>query len=314
MEQKRTAANQDEIRIDLVELLYEFRRKWWILLLSLVIGGSVGFLGSRFLLIPKYTSTATLYVLSKDTTLTSLADLQIGSQLTNDYKVVVTSRPILQKVIDGMELDWRYQKLKKMISIDNPTGTRILEISITDTDPVRTCQLTNSLAKAASDYIADIMEMTPPKFIEEAIVAEKPVSPHVTKNAMLAAAGCLFLVCAVITVRMVMDDTIQGEDDIERYLGVPVLGLIPEKSGASGTASRGDRKTSRKRTAGEKPAGERAGGEKAAGERAGGEKNAGERSAGEKKNGTGADSKQVRKEADSNRAGNSSKNEKNDTQ
>lgn len=314
MEQKRTAANQDEIRIDLVELLYEFRRKWWILLLSLVIGGSVGFLGSRFLLIPKYTSTATLYVLSKDTTLTSLADLQIGSQLTNDYKVVVTSRPILQKVIDGMELDWRYQKLKKMISIDNPTGTRILEISITDTDPVRTCQLTNSLAKAASDYIADIMEMTPPKFIEEAIVAEKPVSPHVTKNAMLAAAGCLFLVCAVITVRMVMDDTIQGEDDIERYLGVPVLGLIPEKSGASGTASRGDRKTSRKRTAGEKPAGERAGGEKAAGERAGGEKNAGERSAGEKKNGTGADSKQVRKEADSNGAGNSSKNEKNDTQ
>ena len=112
MEQKGTAANQDEIRIDLVELLYEFRRKWWILLLSLVIGGGVGFLGSKFLLIPKYTSTATLYVLSKDTTLTSLADLQIGSQLTNDYKVVVTSRPILQKVIDGMELDWRYQKLK----------------------------------------------------------------------------------------------------------------------------------------------------------------------------------------------------------
>lgn len=314
MEQKRTAANQDEIRIDLVELLYEFRRKWWILLLSLVIGGSVGFLGSKFLLIPKYTSTATLYVLSKDTTLTSLADLQIGSQLTNDYKVVVTSRPILQKVIDGMELDWRYQKLKKMISIDNPTGTRILEISITDTDPVRTCQLTNSLAKAASDYIADIMEMTPPKFIEEAIVAEKPVSPHVTKNAMLAAAGCLFLVCAVITVRMVMDDTIQGEDDIERYLGVPVLGLIPEKSGASGTASRGDRKTSRKRPAGERPAGEKTAGERAGGEKAAGAKSAGEKPAGEKKNGTGAESKPVRKEADSNGAGNSSKNGKNDTQ
>ena len=309
MEQKGTAANQDEIRIDLVELLYEFRRKWWILLLSLVIGGGVGFLGSKFLLIPKYTSTATLYVLSKDTTLTSLADLQIGSQLTNDYKVVVTSRPILQKVIDGMELDWRYQKLKKMVSIDNPTGTRILEISITDTDPVRTCQLTNSLAKAASDYIADIMEMTPPKFIEEAIVAEKPISPHVTKNAMLAAAGCLFLVCAVITVRMVMDDTIQGEDDIERYLGVPVLGLIPEKSGASGTASRGDRKTSRKRPAGEKTAGERAGGEKPAGA-----KSAGEKPAGEKKNSTGAESKPVRKEADSNGAGNSSKNGKKDTQ
>jgi len=314
MEQKRTAANQDEIRIDLVELLYEFRRKWWILLLSLVIGGSVGFLGSKFLLIPKYTSTATLYVLSKDTTLTSLADLQIGSQLTNDYKVVVTSRPILQKVIDGMELDWRYQKLKKMISIDNPTGTRILEISITDTDPVRTCQLTNSLAKAASDYIADIMEMTPPKFIEEAIVAEKPVSPHVTKNAILAAAGCLFLVCAVITVRMVMDDTIQGEDDIERYLGVPVLGLIPEKSGASGTVSRGDRKTSRKRTAGEKTAGEKNAGERPAGEKAAGAKSAGEKPAGEKKNGTGAESKPVRKEADSNGAGNSSKNGKNDTQ
>lgn len=245
MEQKSVGVDEDEIRIDLLELLNIFRRKWWMLLLSLIIGGVVGGVGSKVLLTPQYTSTATLYVLSKETTLTSLADLQIGSQLTNDYKVVITSRTILEKVIDELDLDWEYTKLRNMITINNPSGTRILEISVTDTDPDRTCLLTNSLAKAASEYIGDIMEVVPPKFIEDGVVPKAPVSPNVKKNSALAAAAALILICGILTLQMIMDDTIQSEDDVERYLGLSVLALIPEKDQAAGSSSAPKVKTDR---------------------------------------------------------------------
>ena len=66
-----------------------------------------------------------MYVLSKETTLTSLADLQIGSQLTQDYKVMITSRPVLQQVITDLNLEYDYEEFKEELIIENPKDTRI---------------------------------------------------------------------------------------------------------------------------------------------------------------------------------------------
>ena len=71
-----------------------------------------------------------MYVLSKETTLTSLADLQIGSQLTQDYKVMITSRPVLQQVITDLNLEYDYEEFKEELIIENPKDTRILQLSI----------------------------------------------------------------------------------------------------------------------------------------------------------------------------------------
>jgi len=229
MEQQVGVADKEEISIDLLELFDILRRKWWLLLLSMVIGGILSGVVSMVVLPLKYTSSAMLYVLSKETTLTSLADLQIGSQLTNDYKAVITSRPILEEVAKELDLDWDYKTIKQMVTIDNPTGTRILKISITDTDADRTCRLTNTLAKVSSQYIGDIMEMVPPKMIEEGVVAAEPSSPNVKKNVAVGAILLLLLTVGVLTVQMILNDTVQEEEDVERYLEISVLALIPKK-------------------------------------------------------------------------------------
>ena len=89
--------DDDEIEIDLLELLGEFRRKIWIILGTIILFGGAAGAFSAFVLTPQYKSTAMVYILSKETTLTSLADLQIGSQLTKDYKIIVTSRRVLNQ-------------------------------------------------------------------------------------------------------------------------------------------------------------------------------------------------------------------------
>ena len=91
---------------------------------------------SAFVLTPQYKSTAMVYILSKETTLTSLADLQIGSQLTKDYKIIVTSRRVLNQVIEDMELNLTYKELVEKVTIDNPQDTRILSISVEDPEDV----------------------------------------------------------------------------------------------------------------------------------------------------------------------------------
>lgn len=228
--------NEEEIQIDLKEVFYELKRRWWLILLTAIILGGTAGVYTKQIMMPQYMSQAMLYVLSKETTLTSLADLQIGSQLTKDYTVMVTSRPVLQKVIENLGLEMDYKKLRSKITTGNPTDTRILTISVTDPDPVRAKAITDKVAEEASNYIGDIMEMVPPKMIEDGEIPQYPVSPSTKKNTVVGCAAGLLLSCAVIIVRIILNDTLQTEDDVQHYLGISVLASIPKRNdGKDGT-------------------------------------------------------------------------------
>lgn len=223
--------DDDEIEIDLLELLGEFRRRIWLILGVIVLFGGVAGAFSRFVLTPQYKSTAMVYILSKETTLTSLADLQIGSQLTKDYKIIVTSRRVLNQVIDDMELDLTYKEMVKKVTIDNPQDTRILSISVEDPDPAMAKMMADKIASVSSDYIGDIMEMVPPKLIEEGEIPVLKSSPSNVKNALIGSLLGAVLICGLLTFQVVMNDTIRTEEDVTKYLGLSVLASVPVREG-----------------------------------------------------------------------------------
>lgn len=238
---------EEELEIDLREIFFALWKKMWMIVLALMIGGSLAALYSKVILTPQYSSTTMMYILSKETTLTSLADLQMGSQLTKDYKVMVTSRPVLQEVISTLGLDSTYQELKKRLVIDNPSDTRILSISIEDPDPVRAKAIVDTMAAVASKYVGDIMEMTPPKVIEEGDIATEKSSPSVKKNALLGGVVAAFIVCAMIVLQVILNDTIRTEEDVEKYLQLSVLAAIPEREENRGSGgNKGKKNTTSK--------------------------------------------------------------------
>ena len=125
----------NEIEIDLKDLLLELLANWKWIFVALILAGGIGFSVSYFLMTPKYESTAKLYVLSKSTSITSLADIQTGTSLTNDYMVVVKDRPVIDQVIKNLGLNETYASLQRKVSLNNPTNSRILEITVTDENP-----------------------------------------------------------------------------------------------------------------------------------------------------------------------------------
>jgi len=244
MEQKKTArAVQRDDEIDLIELFFALKRRIWLILLAGVLGTAAAGLFSKFVLIPQFQSTAQVYVLSKETTLTSLADLQIGSQLTQDYKIIVVSRPVLEDVISDLGLNLTYRQLRQKLTIDNPKDTRILSITAQDSDPKMAKMIADQVADTASSYIGDIMEMVPPKMIESGDVPTQKSSPNNTKNAMTGGLVGVTIVCGFITLEFLLNDTIATEEDVVKYLGLSVLAAVPErKDEENGTASDSSKK------------------------------------------------------------------------
>lgn len=240
-------ADDDEIEIDLKELFYEFKRNILIILLTGLLCAGVAGVFSSVVLQPVYTSTSMLYVLTKETTLTSLTDLQIGSQLTQDYKELITSRSVMEQVIDNLGLDEDVRELENKITIDNPTNTRILHIAVEDGDPVMAKTITDEIASCASEYIAEIMEMNPPKIVENGEVPIYKTSPHVGRNTLVGAFLGIFAVMGIITLRVVLNDSVRTEDDVWKYLELPVLAVLPEAEEVS--ASEKNRKTRGKESA-----------------------------------------------------------------
>lgn len=219
----------DEIEIDLMELIHVFINKMWIIILCTVILGGTVFAGTKLFITPKYTASSMIYILTKTTSVTSLADIQMGEQLTVDFETLAKSRPVVERVIQDMGLDYTYEDVVGMIETENPEDTRILKFNVTHEDPELAKELANVLAEVTSERVAYIMDTDKPKIVEEAVLPKIPSSPSTLRNTVLGALIGAVLSAGVIMVLYLLNDTIQTEEDVRKYLGLHTLAAIPKE-------------------------------------------------------------------------------------
>lgn len=218
----------DEIEIDLQELFFEVLAEWKKVVISTVLAALIMFVISAFIITPQYQSTSKLYVLkTSGDTLSSLTDIQIGTNLANDYMEIIDGRPILDQVINNLELDMSYGGLRSILSFRNPSNSRILEITATHPDPQMAKVIVDEMADVAAEFIADKMNQEKPSVLQYGYVATGAVSPNVMQNTVLGGAIGAFLAIAIIIITYLMNDTIMTPDDMERKVGLQVLASLP---------------------------------------------------------------------------------------
>lgn len=232
MEQQR---HNDEIEIDLQELFFAMLDRVWAIILTTVIGAVVAAVLTSALLVPMYSSSTMIYIKNQGANLSSLsmADLQVSSELTSDYMVLVTSRPVVNKVISDLELDMEYDDFVKCVSVNNPSNTRILTITVENEDAYMAKTIVDDLTKVMISRTAEIMDTTEPSIVEEGTVNEIPVSPSMKKNIVIGGLIGFLLAAAVIVIGYLMNDSIKTAEDVEKYLGLNTLGTIPMQEGMS---------------------------------------------------------------------------------
>ena len=175
---------------------------------------------------PMYSSTAQLYVVSKDG-LSQLSDLTMGTQLTQDYMAIVETRTVLDKVIRNLKLDMDYKELSEKVTVENPADTRIMEISVSDPSPKEAKRITQELTEVTAKTVSSKMDVKAPTIIENAYLADEPDSPSLLKNMLIGALLGFILSAGAVIVQYIMNDTIRKEEDIEKYLGINTLAKLP---------------------------------------------------------------------------------------
>lgn len=221
----------DDIEIDLIDLAKTLLKRWWLISGAAMIGMVAAILVTVFTITPMYQSQAMLYVLTNTTSVTSVADLQIGTAITGDFAVIATSKPVIDKAIDSIDREegvtFTRAEIKGMLKVTNLEDTRILVIEAVSADAEYASMVANAVADATAERMAEITKKDPPTIVERAETSKAPISPSLPKNAVLGFLAGALLVCAVLVVQYMLNDNIKTEEDVMKYLGEVPLVSIP---------------------------------------------------------------------------------------
>lgn len=221
-------AGSDDTEIDLVELFYVFLNRIWLLVICMAIGGAAAFAWTACFIKPVYKTSAEIYVVSaSNNSVVNLADLQLGSAVKTDYMELMISRPVLEKVIESLNVNKTVSQIRSMVSITNKTDTRILQITATSTDPQLATDVANELATQSILLLPEIMENEPPNLVSTALFPTAPAGPSIVKNTLLGAILGFVLCGAVLVVIFLSDRSFKGADDMQKYFGMMPLAVVP---------------------------------------------------------------------------------------
>lgn len=212
--------------IDLMELFHVLLRRWYLILICGFLGAAAAFGYTKIRIVPQYEASSMIYILEA-----SDINLSLSKQLTVDFATLAKSRPVVEKVIDELELNATYEQLVSTITIANPSDTSILKISVRNPDPELACEISNAISDATAERVASVMMTDKPSKVEDAVVPQYPISPNVKKNVMMGGMFGIVVMAGILVVMYLLDDRIKSEEDIERYLGLTTLASIPISRG-----------------------------------------------------------------------------------
>lgn len=200
-----------------------------IILVGILVEG-VAFVYTQYFVDEQYVARTKVYILNKQDEnqqyLTS-QDLALATYWAKDYESLLTTDPVLEEVKKELNLEQSTETIASMISVEVEEDTRLMNISVTSTDPKLAKKIADTIREVANERLKEIMDgLEPVRSVDTAKLPVVPSYPNVQKNTMIGFGIALL----VVIILYILDDTIKTPDDIEKHLGVSVLGSIPLKS------------------------------------------------------------------------------------
>ena len=219
----------DIIEINLGELFAVLLGRAFLIISAGVFFALAGLFVSKFVLHPVFDSTTKIYILNKEENQTvTYSDVQISTQLTQDYAELIKSRYVLEEVIQRLNLvDADYNDLSDVLKVDTPSDTRIVSITVRDEDPLMAMKIANCIREVASEHIESVMDIDAINVAETANVPVEKSGPSVARWTVIAGFLGAMVIAFFVILEYLLDDTIKSNDDVERYLGLSTLALVP---------------------------------------------------------------------------------------
>lgn len=216
--------------VTLKDLWGIFIQRLWIIALAACVCGAGLFAVNRITFVPQYASTATLYILRQADSATASdtsSDFSLALKVVNDCTYLLKSHTVLDEVIDSLNLDMEYEDLYDCVSTSNPEETRILEVTVKADSPEIAKRIVDQICTIGSERIEDAMGFQQVNLYELGTTDPDPCNKTRFLTFIFSGVIAAVMAYAIFLIAFLLDDRIKTDEDVERYLGLSVLGNIP---------------------------------------------------------------------------------------
>ncbi len=218
----------EEINLKEVYSYFKSRLLWMILaIVVIVIIGNVYTILTR---VPMYQSNTTIVLVGESKKEYSQTDSQLNQNLIGTYSEIITSRKVLQQVIDNLKLKMTVDELSKNITTSSVEDTEIIRITVNNEKKKMAAEIANEVADVFSDEIQDIYNLENVAIIDKAEVAKEPYNINYVKDNVIYLMIGVVLSFGVVFVMYYFDTTIKSSEIVEEKLGLTVIGIVPKES------------------------------------------------------------------------------------
>jgi capsular polysaccharide biosynthesis protein len=219
-----------EETISLRELFYTLRKRIWMIISIAFVATLASGIISFYVLTPIYSSSTQLLVNKEksDQPMYNVGEIQTNLQLINTYNVIIKSPAILDLVAMELDMDVTSEQLNEKITVGSEKDSQVLSISVQDADPQMATDIANTTAKVFQNEIVKIMNVDNVSILAQAKTKENPspIKPRPLLNIAIALVVGLMAGVGLTFLLEYLDNTIKNEMDVEKVLGLPVLGAI----------------------------------------------------------------------------------------
>lgn len=214
---------------NLSEYLEVVRKRAWIIVLITLISISLSGILSYYVLQPEYEAFTTLIVSkpSDEEAIIQYSDVLLNQKLVKTYGVILKSRKISNQVIKNLNLNISSGQLKQKITVTPVNDTEIVQIKVIDKNPKLAQSIANELAEVFINDVKQIMNIDNVQVIDRAEIPLEPSKPKPRLNMILGGLMGITVGLGIIFLLEYLDNTVKTPDDIEKYLGLNLLGTIP---------------------------------------------------------------------------------------
>ncbi len=218
----------EEINLKEVYSYFKSRLLWMILaIVVIVIIGNVYTILTR---VPMYQSNTTIVLVGESKKEYSQTDSQLNQNLIGTYSEIITSRKVLQQVIDNLKLKMTVDELSQNITTSSVEDTEIIRITVNNEKKKMAAEIANEVADVFSDEIQDIYNLENVAIIDKAEVAKEPYNINYVKDNVIYLMIGVVLSFGVVFVMYYFDTTIKSSEIVEEKLGLTVIGIVPKES------------------------------------------------------------------------------------
>lgn len=219
--------------IDLLEVLNAVRQHILAIILTTLVLAAAGFGVSKFLMTPMYQASALMIVNTRQDITSNVTSDQINSatKLVSTYSIILKSDTVLNQVIENLGLNMDYQQLANRVTVSAVDETQVMKVTVTSDNPEWARQVCEQITQISPDVILEAVEAGSVKVISNASISPEPVSPNVSRNTALGAVAGLVISVGIVFLMVLLDNKINNEEDVSKYLDLTVVGVIPEYEG-----------------------------------------------------------------------------------